>query len=461
MCEGNFEDHLTSLRNIQNNKMMNHSSEQIRFCIDRFARFYFCIGTDVVATVDSTRTGIQSIYHINCEVLVSKSQAPARCTPCKKHRKSLQTMALRCDKDDRVDPSSHTAYSCLSTSEKDERLHRLHTKYKMSRLQIVRLQKKISESIEQGGLKLDEELSKDMQQIFTDNTMKIQNFYQPESFQCLFWDQQMKALYLTDKRSMRWHPLIIKWCLYLRHLSGKAYETLRQCGVLRLPSQRTLRDYTHYSTTTIGFSFEIDQHLVDVADLSKDLNKYVILVIDEIHIKEELVYDKHEGCLIGFVNLGETNNQLLEFESALSESNSRPTLPSTMLVIMVRGIFCKLNYPYAQFGCSNLTGDQLFDPVWQAIGRLEKLGFYVLVLTCDGASPNRRLWKLHSKKKKEEMVYKVPNPYAVDRELYFISDPPHLLKTIRNCWYNSKRKLWVSNIVLHFRLSNNFLLVQW
>jgi len=95
---------------------------------------------------------------------------------------------------------------------------------------------------------------------------------------------------------MRWHPLIIKWCLYLRYLSGKAYEILKQCGVLRL---RTLCDYTHYSTTAIGLSFEIDQHLVYVVDLSQDLHKYVILVIDEVHIKEELVYDKYEGCLIG------------------------------------------------------------------------------------------------------------------------------------------------------------------
>jgi len=212
-----------------------------------------------VATVDSTRTGIQSIYHINCEVLVNKSHTPARCVSCKRHRKSLQTMALRCDKDDRTDPGSHATYSCLSESEKDERLHRLQAKYKMSRLQIVRLEKRISESIDKGGIQLDAELNEDMKQIVTDSTKDVHNFYEPDSFQHLFWDQQIKALSLNDKRSMRWHPLIIKWCLYLRHLSGKAYETLRQSGVLRLPSQRTLRDYTHYSTTRIGFSFEIDQ----------------------------------------------------------------------------------------------------------------------------------------------------------------------------------------------------------
>ena len=92
---------------------------------------------------------------------------------------------------------------------------------------------------------------------------------------------------------------------------------LRESGCIKLPSQRTLRDYTHYIKATVGFSVKVDQHLVDVADLSQNLNKYVILIMDEVHVKEELVYDKHEGRLIGFINLGDTNNQLLEFESAL------------------------------------------------------------------------------------------------------------------------------------------------
>jgi len=39
-----------------------------------------------------------------------------------------------------------------------------------------------------------------------------------------------------------------------------------------------------------------------------------MLVVDEMHIKHDLVYDKHSGALIGFVDLGNTNNQILEFE---------------------------------------------------------------------------------------------------------------------------------------------------
>ena len=83
----------------------------------------------------------------------------------------------------------------------------------------------------------------------------------------------------------------------------------------------------------------------------------------------------------------------------------------------------------------------MFDPFWEAIARLERQGFHVLAVTCDGASTNRHLWKLHANN--NEIIHKIPNVYAAEgnRDIYFISDPPHLLKMIRNSWYN--RGLWV------------------
>ena len=207
-----------------------------------------------------------------------------------------------------------------------------------------------------------------------------------------------------------------------------------------------MRDYTHYIPTKTGFSTEIDRDLLYVAFLNNELNRYVMIIMDEVHIKNDPVYDKHQGCLVGFIDLGNTNNRLLEFESALYGDKSQPQLALSMLVLMVRGLFYKLNYPYVQFACNSITGELMFDPVWEAVWRLETLGFRVLGLTCDGGSPNRRLWKLHSEK--EELIYKVPNVFASDgpRFLYFISDPPHLIKTIRNSFCNSKRKLWVSKL---------------
>ena len=96
-------------------------------------------------------------------------------------------------------------------------------------------------------------------------------------------------------------------------------------------------------------------------NFTKERNSYVGLILDEVHINEELIYDNHEGSLIGFANLGEINHHLMKFEKELNgESQSMPNIAGTMFC----GLLIKLNFPYAQFACSNLTGDQLVDPVW-------------------------------------------------------------------------------------------------
>lgn len=265
---------------------------------------------------------------------------------------------------------------------------------------------------------------------------------------------------------MRWHPLMIKWCLYLRHLSGRAYETLRDSGCIALPSQRTLRDYTYYVRSCTGFSAQVDKQLMEATktDKNEEWGKCVILVMDEMYLREDLVYDKHSGALIGFANIGDTNQHLLQFQQ-LVESDAdtcidHQPLAKTMFVFMVRGVFSSLQFPYAQFPFATVSGELLFDPFWEAVRRLEMIGLKVVAATADGASTNRRLMKIHRTHcKRGEVVYKVVNPYAPEkRYLYFISDPPHLLKTVRNAWSNSKRHLWVSIYYVHMYVASYYFL---
>lgn len=62
----------------------------------------------------------------------------------------------------------------------------------------------------------------------------------------------------------------------------------------------------------------------------------------------------------------------------------------------------------------------------------------VLCITADGASSNRKFFRMHYNKKDPQTFHKTRNIYSTDnRWLYFISDPPHLLKTVRNCWSHS------------------------
>ncbi len=55
-----------------------------------------------------------------------------------------------------------------------------------------------------------------------------------------------------------------------------------------------MRDYTYYVKAKVGFSNEVDTILKRAAEVSpsKELAQYVVFVIDEMHIREDLVYDK-------------------------------------------------------------------------------------------------------------------------------------------------------------------------
>ena len=78
-------------------------------------------------------------------------------------------MAARPQKDQRTHPSSHTTYACLHTPERDERLSRLHQEGKIAKLHITRLEKKLTDLVEEDGIHLDDEL--DMKTIID----KLQN----------------------------------------------------------------------------------------------------------------------------------------------------------------------------------------------------------------------------------------------------------------------------------------------
>ncbi len=109
----------------------------------------------------------------------------------------------------------------------------------------------------------------------------------------------------------------------------------------------------------------------------------VILLLDEMYIREDLVYNKHSGKLIGFVDLGEVNNHLLAFEQKIQceVEDGAPAIAKTMMAFMVRGLFTPLRFAYAQFPCEKVTGELLFQPFWEAVYRLERMTFKVITIT--------------------------------------------------------------------------------
>ena len=91
----------------------------------------------------------------------------------------------------------------------------------------------------------------------------------------------------------------MKWCLHLKFKSSSSYDALRSTGVLTLPSERTLRDYTLWMKSEVGFQSVVNQQLIMEADVKEEKDKYVVLFFDQMKIREDLVFDKHFCELVG------------------------------------------------------------------------------------------------------------------------------------------------------------------
>ena len=115
--------------------------------------------------------------------------------------------------------------------------------------------------------------------------------------------------------------------------------------------------------------------------------------------REDLVFNKHSCEIIGFVNLGKINTVLTEIKRQCTGENisviDETSVATHMLTFMVRGMFMTMEFLYVQFPTNGVTTRQLFLIVWDAVRNLEGCGLKVIGITCNGASPNKRFFKLH------------------------------------------------------------------
>ena len=89
-----------------------------------------------------------------------------------------------------------------------------------------------------------------------------------------------------------------------------------------------------------GYQDEVDQQLAkEVSSLRLPESRKIFgILLDEMKIKEGLVYNKHSGKIIGFTDLGDINDDLLRLE----QEEEHPDVAKYVLAVMVRGTLCTL-----------------------------------------------------------------------------------------------------------------------
>lgn len=205
-----------------------------------------------VAFIDSTQvtdsTGqhySRTIRRVDCEVICERSgKYPTRCKACQTCRSTLRSSVSRQNavSDDHTSADSHTPYCSLTPAEKDQRLKHLHQSLRTIKQKVKRLEAKVTELIKTQALSLHECDSTNISTIVAEVNPLVEEQFAADSPHRIFWEQQKTFNSLTDKRQMRWHPLVVRFALNLKYTSSSAYRAVRQSDVISLPSERTLSD---------------------------------------------------------------------------------------------------------------------------------------------------------------------------------------------------------------------------
>lgn len=159
--------------------------------------------------------------------------------------------------------------------------------------------------------------------------------------------------------------------------------------------------------------------------------------------------------MVGFTSLGNINDEINILEQQMSKDNitEPPEIATHVLAVMARGIVKYFNYPIGYFATTSANSSQLYNIIWDGVAALEMRGVKVLAFICDGASANRGFFALHkladeSNVSEDGVVFWTPNRFDKSRRIYFFSDVPHLIKTLRNnlekSSVNGTRNLMVS-----------------
>ena len=315
-----------------------------------------------------------------------------QCQECKKSESKEVNSAKRKLETLKFPAKLNAPLSGTSTERIKLTLQGIRLENKTLRAELQQMQAEIAAN----SLHIDEEFSKDLKSIMSNSQRNIPPFMK------FFWEEQQKYL-TSSKTGVRYHPQIIRYCLSLAAKSAAFYDDIRldeknETGFLILPSRRRLRDYKNYIRPQRGFNSKIVEGLTSKVKDFQLKEKFVILLVDEMKIQEDLVWDKNTGELIGYVDLGDP-------ELTYTTMKNAGTIASHILVFLICGIVNPIKFSLANFATSNALSTQLFPLFWDAVAILEdRCGLKVMAVTSDGASANRSMYKMLCKMNNVEHI---------------------------------------------------------
>ncbi|XP_043478297.1 uncharacterized protein LOC122508805 isoform X1 [Leptopilina heterotoma] len=228
-----------------------------------------------------------------------------------------------------------------------------------------------------------------------------------------------QASKLTDMKCMRYTTEWIYECYLLQVKSKKVYKQLRRDKVLILPSPVTLSRYMKHLKSTYGFQSYVFTGLKVKTESMDPENRRGIFAINEVKLSEAVTFDRVNLKVEGFTDIED-----------YTPEHQKGVRGDHALVIMFqpfKGNFVQTVGCFLSRGSAN--GSVLHKIVLEGVALAEEASLFIDAVVTDGATWNRNMWKNF---RISEKCVSAPHPCDVKRRLWFLSDYPHLAKSLRN-----------------------------
>ncbi|KAJ8305335.1 LOW QUALITY PROTEIN: hypothetical protein KUTeg_015880 [Tegillarca granosa] len=180
-----------------------------------------------------------------------------RCSRCLEIRRMLRKRKQRLDERKQ---HSHPIIYTVSTNITMllTQICQQQTEIKTLMTEIDKLKRRCDKAILRNGVLLSASQNQEMKDFGVFLEEVVEAYPDPYCFQRLFLEQHTN-FEKSGKNGIRWHPMIIRWCLFIRNKSvkAKAYDAIRDAGFIQLPSARTLFDYSHYTKSALGIQSDV------------------------------------------------------------------------------------------------------------------------------------------------------------------------------------------------------------
>ena len=217
-------------------------------------------------------------------------------------------------------------------------------------------------------------------------------------------------LHGKKKRGRRYSPELKSSAISIFHASGKAYRLLSKLFIL--PSKSSLHRYISRMPNKTGIS-QGSLKIIEKKVLQMNLReKECTLCMDEISLKTNLFYSVPADKIVGLEDFG---------------GGYRTNKVATSAFLLIRSISGNWKQPLAYYlvngGCPT---DTMEDIVKEAIDKLECIGLNVVVVMSDEGL------NFYSLATRLKVAPDEPWFMHNGRKIFFMFDPPHLIKSVRN-----------------------------